>query len=344
MLYDPKHGNELIPFTELEEENSRRHFKAAGIVAPVFMNEEDAGQEDDEEQPIQRLRTTEVYRYWLDFTKIDEYGIYSPRITVYSIFLLKNSPIYIETHWAWYILGKPSKQYADLWKEFYHPRRLSQLVISNSIENRGWDFNTFCAKILNVYDDLLGAVPTRRDINALIKNDAFSVRTAVDALVEDDDSYETLFNHPVIAQLVESSHQAHNRRKTTRSRNGPPQLSRSQRGPARFASNNLDLEVLKPENQVQTHVTPFINHLASNPVFFRESLHVIGPEPKPPSAQEVIQRQKKLSNRLKDVCAAFHRSRTNLVFPRDAAVSPRSNYWKCVSINGIVFSVSPYLF
>ena len=249
------------------------------------------------------------------------------------------SPVYIKTKCAWYMLGKPSKQYADLWKEFYHPRRLSQLVISNSIENRGWDFNTFCAKILNVYDDLLGAVPTRRDINALIKNDAFSVRTAVDALVEDDASYETLFNHQVISQFVESSHQFHNRPKSTPSGSGPSRLSHPRRGPARPASSNADLDVLKPENQVQTHVTPFINHLASNPVFFRESLRVLGPEPKPPSIQETIQKQRKIFSRLRDVCAAFHRSRTDVVFPRDAAVSPRSNYWKCVSINGVLFSV-----
>ena len=80
VLYDPKRGNELISLSKFEVKNlnNRRHFKAAGIVSPVFMNEEDAGQEDDEEQPVQRLRTMEVNRYYLDFTKIDEYGIYCP--------------------------------------------------------------------------------------------------------------------------------------------------------------------------------------------------------------------------------------------------------------------------
>lgn len=71
-LYDPKHGNELISLLELENEQSAREFRAAGTVAPVFVNEEDAGQEDDEDQPTQRLRTTEVFRYSLDLTRIDE--------------------------------------------------------------------------------------------------------------------------------------------------------------------------------------------------------------------------------------------------------------------------------
>ena len=48
-------------------------YEAAGYVAPVFVNEEDAGQEDEEDKEImQRLRTSRILKYSFDFTISDE--------------------------------------------------------------------------------------------------------------------------------------------------------------------------------------------------------------------------------------------------------------------------------
>ncbi|KAK7686546.1 hypothetical protein QCA50_010146 [Cerrena zonata] len=39
-IYDPKHGNQLISLWELENNSGKAHFRAAGLVRPVFVNEE----------------------------------------------------------------------------------------------------------------------------------------------------------------------------------------------------------------------------------------------------------------------------------------------------------------
>ena len=58
---------------ELLERNSDGAYEAAGFVAPMFANEEDAGQEDeDDEAVMQRLRTSRVLRYILNYTVGDE--------------------------------------------------------------------------------------------------------------------------------------------------------------------------------------------------------------------------------------------------------------------------------
>lgn len=48
----------------------------------------------------------------------------------------------------------------------------------------------------------------------------------------------------------------------------------------RTYTNNIDLEVLRPENQNQTYVTPLIDRLSRG--LFREKLRVAGSPPKEP--------------------------------------------------------------
>lgn len=72
-LFDPKRNLQLMSLEALDD-NPRGHYEAAGYVTPVFVNEEDAGQEDeDEEDVMQRLRTSRVLRYSFDCTVADEY-------------------------------------------------------------------------------------------------------------------------------------------------------------------------------------------------------------------------------------------------------------------------------
>ena len=61
------------------DQSGRHHFEAAGAVAPIFLNEEDEGQEDvldgeddSDISKLQRLRTSAIFRYTIDYTKSDE--------------------------------------------------------------------------------------------------------------------------------------------------------------------------------------------------------------------------------------------------------------------------------
>lgn len=253
------------------------------------------------------------------------------------------SPIYIETQYAWYILRSPSKQYAPLWEQFYFLRRLAQLVISNALENSQWNYTQFSEKILDAYDDLLGAIPTKKDIKSLLNSDVFSLQMAVDALASDSPELSHLYNNPIISVLLEHSSQAGSSAAATNAAHHHPLITIPHHAPTRFGVNNLDLAVLRPENQERTHITPLINQLASNPVYFRERLQVIGPQPMPINPQEVIQKNNKLFQRLLQICGVFHNSaRRNLLFPKGAAVEHGSNYWKCVHIGDILYKVSFY--
>ena len=60
-------------FCSLNDENLRMHvLEAAGFVSPVYANEEDEGQEDDVEEDLQRLRTSTIQQYSLDYESRDE--------------------------------------------------------------------------------------------------------------------------------------------------------------------------------------------------------------------------------------------------------------------------------
>ena len=43
------------------------------------------------------------------------------------------SPIYIETQYAYYILKSSSREYEDIWQEFYTPLRIAQIAISSAL-------------------------------------------------------------------------------------------------------------------------------------------------------------------------------------------------------------------
>lgn len=70
VIFDPAHGNELVSLGELLNGNAGRQFEAVGNVAPVFINEEDAGQDDDivEESAKQMLRTTTIFNFTINYT------------------------------------------------------------------------------------------------------------------------------------------------------------------------------------------------------------------------------------------------------------------------------------
>ena len=69
-IFGPKDG---FRFCSLNDDNLRGHtLEAAGFVSPVYANDEDEGQEDDVEDDLQRLRTSAIHQYSIDYESRDE--------------------------------------------------------------------------------------------------------------------------------------------------------------------------------------------------------------------------------------------------------------------------------
>ena len=81
-IYDPKpgHNYELISLDLLHETSGiGRQFEAAGYVSPVYLSEEDAGQEDgvEAEEGLERLhlRTSAIFHYFIDYQERNGCGL-----------------------------------------------------------------------------------------------------------------------------------------------------------------------------------------------------------------------------------------------------------------------------
>ncbi|KAG6881334.1 hypothetical protein C0993_001909 [Termitomyces sp. T159_Od127] len=77
-IYDPKHGNEMVPLSSIEEDDGvDRQFEAEGIVFPYYQNDEDEGQEEDDEnedgnsREPKLVKLSAILRYTFDYTETD---------------------------------------------------------------------------------------------------------------------------------------------------------------------------------------------------------------------------------------------------------------------------------
>ena len=72
IIFDPGHDNELVSLNELLDANTDRQFEAVGNVLPVFVNDEDAGLDDDVESgSVQRIRTTSIFSFTMDYSSTE---------------------------------------------------------------------------------------------------------------------------------------------------------------------------------------------------------------------------------------------------------------------------------
>lgn len=103
-----------------------------------------------------------------------------------------------------------------------------------------------------------------------------------------------------------------------------------------FWTNNVDIAVLRQENQNQTHVTPFIGQLAYN--LFPERLEVVGPPPRPTDKE--LQRRQRMQRRtrlLRLLMASGRVGQKKIIYPIRERL--RQQYWKCVYIDDVKYSV-----
>lgn len=73
-IFDPSHRNEIIPLSSMEDnDGTDRQFEAAGYVAPLLEDEEDAGQEDAiDGEPLPFVRLGALLRFTYDYHRDKE--------------------------------------------------------------------------------------------------------------------------------------------------------------------------------------------------------------------------------------------------------------------------------
>ncbi|TFK90087.1 hypothetical protein K466DRAFT_661043, partial [Polyporus arcularius HHB13444] len=316
-IYNPSQGFELVSLSCLNDGSKQVDFEAIGYVSPAFVNEEDADQDDDDDDDNRdlhsRWRTTRLECYSIDYTRFHE-------------------PLYVQTRYAWYILKSPDVAYAATHAEFYRPHRIAQIIISAAMEGEISTFDEFEEQYVDTWDDLLEARLRPQDlceavplIQSIVGDDATLQQRAVAsrpfvqaiyALAKNSSSGSPYIDRPLVP--------------ADRERNaGRPKLKEG------VTLGNLDLAVLRPENQNPTHVTPLLDNLARG--LFHERLYVVGPRTKRPNRREMEKHQKEIRDH---VCKLLYRNLEELPrisFPANARL--HDEYWKAVCIREEVYQV-----
>lgn len=107
--------------------------------------------------------------------------------------------------------------------------------------------------------------------------------------------------------------------------------------PRSKVSSNLDLAVLKVENQNPTHVTPRIAALAHG--FVREALVVVGP-PAPVRKKEIVELEKKKAyDYLCRLIAKAKKEIKDVDYKKEDRVSVHSEFYKAVEVEKEVYRV-----
>ncbi|KAF9469584.1 S-adenosyl-L-methionine-dependent methyltransferase [Collybia nuda] len=310
-IFDPKHRNEMVSLTVMEEDDGEhREFEAAGYVVLAFINEEDEGQEDGLDHVPQYIRLGSILRFTFDFTK-------------------ESDPVYIETEFAWYILKAPSLRYQPYFQYFYASRRVAQLVISTAIARPQESYETFLDKFL-LRVDTFGRTHQKDDLMDSISE----IQTAVEGY----ENPQHLITTPIIKYLFRRAPNipAYERRprRQINTTQGPP--------PMKSILGNPDLAVLKPENQTPTHVTPSIASLARG--FVTEQLIVLGPPPPPPPNKGTLAAQEEAAHkRLCRLITAAKVRRKNATWKQNDRYNPKSRYLKVIEINHETYRVGDFV-
>lgn len=98
-----------------------------------------------------------------------------------------------------------------------------------------------------------------------------------------------------------------------------------------FHNSDLDLAVLRPENQHRTTVTPLILLLSDG--LFRENLKVLGTIPKLPKEKYQYTRLLVTLQKAQEML----RSRPSIIFPRNARWN--DEFYRSVLLNGVEYKV-----
>ncbi|KIM47705.1 hypothetical protein M413DRAFT_15837 [Hebeloma cylindrosporum] len=303
-VFDPKHRNEMVSLEALEQDDGvDRQFEAAGDVVPSFINDEDAGQEEDMEP--QYVHLSSILRYTMDYT--DE-----------------NEPFYIETQYAWYLLKAPSASYQPFYHHFYTPRRIAQLVISRALRHPQEGFAAFL-KLFTSKVDIFG----RTYLETHLWESVLYIQEAI----QDEPEPKKIMAVPFVRHILRNTLSPNDSFRPTREK-GPKRKPVPMR---KGLIGNPDLAVLKAENQNPTRVTPRIAKLAQG--LFREELMVVGGAPPPVNKAEEESNRKKMSARLRRLISRTLKGKKKINYTKDDRISLMADLYTAVSIEGTIYRV-----
>ncbi|KAJ3915519.1 hypothetical protein F5877DRAFT_81752 [Lentinula edodes] len=307
-IFDPLHKNQLISLSSLEQPDGRdSKFEAYGNVTAFVESEEDEGQEADLSSPdtVQFVHLNSILSVALDYTK-------------------GHSPLYIETQHSWYILQMPSFQYRDFLHEFYLPHRLAQMLISSALANRNLTHRQFI-------DDYLSKAPVLLD-HDVTEIDLKSAVSLIRDVVKD-----VIIEHPNIQRVPAIKFYLIPQTGS----DTPERLRRglTAKGPGERRVN-IDITVLKPENQTPTTVTPLINTLAQK--YFRENLRVVAP--RPPRDLEKIRERQSARERvhqelLRLIRYCYDRGKCKWKYQKVDSIRNGSKYLRAITVDDVLYKI-----
>ncbi|KAG5635917.1 hypothetical protein H0H81_009679 [Sphagnurus paluster] len=314
-IYDPRHGNELVSLAALEQDDGvDRQFEAAGLAAAYVANEEDEGQEDDGEPKLEalHLRLGAILRFTFDWTTMGD-------------------PVWIETQFAWYILKVPTRDYTPLFEHFFTPRGVAQFVVSRALKNTNESYDAFLRRFTTTVDPF----------GRTYKEDHIweSVPELHDAIQDNDDPTK-LKSSAIIKHILRKSSFTASSSQRPKRRNfvAPPN-----RRLALLSTRDIDLAVLKRENQVPTHVTPRIAELARGLVY--EELVVVGVRP-PPENKALKEAQKEAARqRLRSLVLKVidRNANKHVSVEKKDRVRPNSRYVRALTVGGIKYAIGDFV-
>lgn len=307
-FFDPRHRNEMVPLTDLEEDHGKdQAFEGAGyaVAKPSDMDEDEGQEEEDEDEPVY-LRLGAIFRYTISYNPEDEL-------------------VCIETLFAYYILEKASKAYEPFYRPFYTPRHIARLVILFAAEQHPESPEAFLRNFKETVD-IFGRTYVEQDLWDAVPG----IRRAIE---EFDPSDQTrLRKAPIIRYLLSKSLPT-----SDRERHYIPQPARRTRIlQSKAFIGDLDTAVLKKENLNRTTVTPSIFALAWGRV--HEKLDIIGPPYHPLSKAEKESQKREAFLRLcRLVTKAKGPNPTD--WSKDERVSPTSEFLKSAIVGGEKYEV-----
>ncbi|OJA16031.1 hypothetical protein AZE42_04288 [Rhizopogon vesiculosus] len=247
-VYESK-TRQLVPIAELINVNhavNNKNYRASGYVKPYIDEDQYYGGDTDDEDEDDLMSNPEACLQRIRSTRIRKFTLHDIR----QRSRLLDDKLYILTKHAWYILDRPSEQYAPFFHGLWLKHRITHLLVSMAMANPRLTYEGFIAA-LHIVPDSPDEVSIALTIieRELDENDVQcdEIKCYIIATLDElrDDGIR-IARTPVVKEIVgqELSYQL---MEQTASR------SRTQRPPqSRSSSNDIEKEVLKHRNKTVT--------------------------------------------------------------------------------------------
>ncbi|KAF9268448.1 S-adenosyl-L-methionine-dependent methyltransferase [Marasmius fiardii PR-910] len=276
----------------------------AGFVTPCF-EEEDLAHDEvlgiDTEQ-VQYIVLEDVLGFAIDWSSTE-------------------SPPYIETKIAWYILKKPSAKYKPFWQHFIIPRRIAQLCISKAVQCPERSYQSFLSYFVKQADPF-GRSYEENDLQ--YQDVVLNIYRALQDLPNSRPIRTTPFIQLILSRMAPRSQRLRTNRVAPL--------------PTAFLSSfkNPDLALLRPENQNPTQVTLRIAKLAIG--FFQETLQVLGPQPRKSQGPNP-QQMREAWRRLRDLIVGAGKRGKTVDYDKKDRTTRNSDYVKAITVGNEIYRV-----